>query len=415
MSAAAPGGGGSVTVSSPSGDAAALLSLAADLDKHANDVTALGSTITRTTAGIREQANWTGTAADGYTGFCTAASSTVDALAAPLHAIAAAIKTYASHLSSAQQSVENAVNSANEAAESAAQSLQTAAENAASSAAGAANSAAEAAVETIDQAKETIDKIMETTEPVRKWIEAVHLPWDVGGGAAWELTVMKNLEAGKEKASDFVKDLGKLNDEWYQDVNKVALSADRGEASWEDVASAFASWTTKSDAAKAFGSQWLESAESVLGKFEWVGRGMGVLSLVGDAGTIWKPLDSGVLGDVDRGAAIVNAAAVTTSLVTSTAAGSSFVAGLAGANALDEVPIVGEVVMAADIGTGLYLGGDYVVHHWGTISNAVSGAAVHTADAVGHAAVSTVHAVGDAAGATVHALGSAVSSVESWF
>jgi hypothetical protein len=413
MSTAVPadGGSGNVTVSAPSGDAAALLSLAAALDQHASDFTALGSTITRTTTSIREQANWTGTAADGYTGFCGATSTTVEALAAPLHAVAAAIKTYASHLSSAQQSVENAVHSANEAAAAAAQSMQTAAENAASGAASAANSAAEAAAEAVDQAKEEIDKVMETTEPVRKWIEAIHLPWDVGGGAAWELTLMKNLDAGKEKASDFVKDLGKLNDEWYEDVNQVALNADRGEASWADVAEAFANWTTKSDAASAFGSQWLESAESVLGKFEWVGRGMGVLSLVGDAGTIWKPADSGVLGDVDRGAAIVNAAAVTTSLVTSTAAGSSFVAGLAGANALDEVPIVGEVVMAADIGTGLYLGGDYVVHHWGTISHGVE----HAATAVGHAAVNTVHAVGDAAGATVHAVGSAVSTVESWF
>ena len=404
--AAATDGGGSatVTVSGPSGNASALLSLAQQLDQHANDVTALGTSVNRTTAGICEQADWTGDAANGYTSFCTATATTIGDLAAPLHRIAAAIRTYASDLSSAQQSVENAVHSANQAAQSEAQALQTAAEHAASTAASAANEAASTAVEAIDQAKETLDKIMEATEPVRQWIEKAHLPWDVGGGLTWELTAMDKAEEGAKGAKEFVESLEKLNKQWYEDVNQVALDADRGAASWDDVAEAFARWTTKTGAAEAFGTQWLESAEGLLGKLKWVGRGMGVLSLIGDAGTIWDPLDEGALGWVDRGAAIINGAAVTTDLVASTAAGSSFLAGLAGANTLDEVPIVGEVVMVADVATGLYLGGDYVVHHWAGISHGVETAA----NAVGHATVSTVHAVG-------HAVSGAVSTVESWF
>jgi uncharacterized protein YukE len=295
MTTPEPTGGGSsdVTVSVPSGDAGALLTLAAQLDQHASDVTALSSTIDSTTARIREQANWTGTAADGYTTFSTATSTTVGDLAAPLHTIAAAIKTYASHLSSAQQSVENAVHTANSAAQADAQAMQTAAESAASSAASAANAAAAVAVESTLKAKDEIDKVMEATEPVREWIEKVHLPWDVGGGLAWELTVMKKLDGVKDKAQDFVNDLKELNSKWYEDVNEIALSADRGDASWDDVAEALANWTTKTDAASAFGAKWLESAKNLLGNFKWVGRGMGVLSIVGDAGTVWTRVRSG--------------------------------------------------------------------------------------------------------------------------
>ena len=75
--AAAAGGGGSakVTVSSPSGNPAALLSLAEQLDQQAESVTTLGTTVDRTTVGIAHQADWTGTAADSYTAFCNATST----------------------------------------------------------------------------------------------------------------------------------------------------------------------------------------------------------------------------------------------------------------------------------------------------------------------------------------------------
>jgi hypothetical protein len=390
--AAAAGGGGStkVTVSSPSGNAAALISLAEQLDQHADNVTTLGTTVEQTTSGIARQAEWTGTAAAGYTTFCNATSTSIGNLAPPLHQIAAAIRTYASALSSAQHSVETAVNSANSAAQSEAQALQTAAEHAASTAASAAGSAAVEAVKLITAAQDAIDKLMEATEPVRQWIEKVHLPWDLGGGLAWELGVMKKFDKAKETAQEFVDDLPKLNDEFYEDVNKVALEADRGAASWDDVAESFARWTSKSDAAAAFGDQWLESAKGLLSNLKWVGRSLDVLSLVGDAGILWDPEDHGALGIVDRGAAAVNGIAVSADLVASTTAGDAFLAGLADANTLDEVPVVGEVIMVADVATGLYLGTDYVVHHWAGISHGVEKAA----SAVGHATTSVVHDAG---------------------
>jgi uncharacterized protein YukE len=418
---AAGGAGGTVTISGPSGNAQALLSLAAELDAHAGTMSALGSTIKRTTGQIAQSAEWTGAAADAYTAFCGGTSTSVGDLAGPLHEIATAVREFASKLSSAQQSVDGAVESAQHAAGAAAQGAVSAAQQAASEANGAVEAAASAAAELVGKASDEFDKIMEESEPVRSWIEKVHLPWDLGGGLAWELAAMKPADKAVEAASDFVKELPKLNSEMFEEVNALAHEADNGLASWDDVAEAAARWTAKTDAAAAFGSQWLDSAEGLLSKLKWVGRATGVLSLIGDVGTIWKPEDGGALGWVDRGAAIVNAAAVTTDLVTSTAAGSSFVAGLAGANALDEVPVVGEVVMVADVATGLYLGTDYVIHHWAGISHGAETAA----KAVGHAAVATEHAVAGAAQDVGHAaasaakdvghdVSSAVSTVTSW-
>jgi uncharacterized protein YukE len=391
MSAASAAGGGSgptkVTISSPSGNPAALISLADQLDQHADSVTTLGTTVEQTTSGIAHQAEWTGTAAASYTTFCNATSTSIGNLAPPLHQIAAAIRTYASELSTAQHSVETAVHSANSAAHSEAQALQTAAEHAASTAASTTSNAAVEAVKLITAAQDALDKVMEATEPVREWIEKVHLPWDLGGGLAWEKTMMKNAEEDAGDADKFVKNLKKLDADWYEDVNEVALEADRGGASWGDVTEALARWTSKTDAAKAFGDQWLESAEALVGKLKWVGRGMGALSLIGDASTLWDPEDDGALGWVDRSAAIINGVAVTGGMVLSSVSATAFVSGLVGANSLDWVPVAGEVVMVADVATGLYLGADYVVHHWAGISHGAEKAA----SVVGHATTSLVH------------------------
>lgn len=81
------------------------------------------------------------------------------------------------------------------------------------------------------------------------------------------------------------------------------------------------------------------------------------------------------MGWVDRGAAGVNG-------------------GLLAANLfVDEIPVAGEVMM---IGTGVYLGGDYLYHHWKPFHNAV--------DAVGHGTVTVTKDIG-------HGVTSAVKSV----
>ena len=51
--------------------------------------------------------------------------------------------------------------------------------------------------------------------------------------------------------------------------------------------------------------------------------------------------------------------------------------------AMDEIPVVGEVVM---VGTGVYLAGDYLYHHWTPFRN--------VSNDVGHATVTAAKAVG---------------------
>jgi hypothetical protein len=95
------------------------------------------------------------------------------------------------------------------------------------------------------------------------------------------------------------------------------------------------------------------------------------------------------MGNVDRAAAGVNGALVIANMAT------------------DEIPVVGEVTM---IGTGVYLGGDYLYHHWPWFHN--------TANTVGHAvataATTTAHAVGSAASTVGHAASSAWHKVTGW-
>lgn len=72
-------------------------------------------------------------------------------------------------------------------------------------------------------------------------------------------------------------------------------------------------------------------------------RTTAVLGLVADYGDVVLPPDKGVAGWVDRGAGAVNGGLLMANMV------------------VDEIPVAGEVMM---IGTGVYLGGDYLYHHW---------------------------------------------------
>ncbi|WP_194916372.1 RHS repeat domain-containing protein [Catenulispora rubra] len=72
-------------------------------------------------------------------------------------------------------------------------------------------------------------------------------------------------------------------------------------------------------------------------------RTTAVLGLVADYGDVILPPDKGAVGWVDRGAGAVNGGLLMANMV------------------VDELPVAGEVMM---IGTGVYLGGDYLYHHW---------------------------------------------------
>jgi hypothetical protein len=74
-----------------------------------------------------------------------------------------------------------------------------------------------------------------------------------------------------------------------------------------------------------------------------------------------------------------------------------------GINAVaDWIPVAGQIIM---VGTGLFLAGDYLYHHWDQVSHFVT-------STVPHFVTSTVpHALGSAATATGHALSSGAKSV----
>lgn len=208
----------------------------------------------------------------------------------------------------------------------------------------------------------------EGSEPVRGFIEKLHAPWDALGADSVSEALLKEGESITEAVADWQKEMpGEIN-EWWSDVSSLAHDADNGLASWDDVASMAERFTTKVNAAEAFTEQWASDTR-------WVGTA----TAVGDVAS--KVLD--------RAAAGVNGALVIANMAT------------------DEITVVGEVTM---IGTGVYLGGDYLYQHWPWFHD--------TANTVGHAvasaATTTVHALGSAASATGHALSSAWNTVTGW-
>lgn len=353
----------------PAGDPDALLRLADELDGHARTVAELSADGRTVASGARAQAGWSGSAADAYSRFTDGVVGGTGSIPAPLASVSSAIRGYAATLQAAQQQVRSADGAAPDIQEQMA----------------AANSAVEkSAAETksaLEQAVEELNQVWEKTEPVRAFIEKLHAPWDAAGGDVLLSRLIEKGESVTQAVADWTKEMPKQIDSWWSEVSSLAHDADSGLASWDDVASAAKAFGTKVDAATAFTEQWAQDTK-------WVGTAtavgdvaskvLGATAIVGDVATIIDPPDKGVMGNVDRGVAGVNAALVAANLAT------------------DEIPVVGEVTM---IGTGVYLGGDYLYHHWPWFHD--------TCNTVGHAVASTASTVG-------HAVGSAAKAVWDW-
>jgi uncharacterized protein YukE len=345
-----------------------LLRLADALDGHAGTVGQLSSDTTTFTAQARTASNWSGAAAEAYSNFAGGVSQGVGNIPAPLANVANAIRGYAGALKSAQQ-----------------QAAAATTPSAADAPTGELGRSSDETKNVLQQAVEDLNKVWEKSEPVRGFIEKLHAPWDALGADSALEAALKKGESVTEAVADWQKEMPGQVDEWWSDVSSLAHDADNGLASWDDVTSMANRFTTKVDAAEAFTKQWA-SDTSWVGKATAVGdvasKVLGGTAVIGDLGTIIKPQDSGVMGNVDRAAAGVNGALVVANMAT------------------DEIPVVGEVTM---IGTGVYLGGDYLYHHWQWFHN--------TADTVGHAvasgATTAAHAVG-------HAASSAWNTVTGW-
>jgi len=139
----------------------------------------------------------------------------------------------------------------------------------------------------------------------------------------------------------------------------------------------------KLDAWYAFAPGWLKTASGAIAGIRGLSYFLSGLGLIADAGTILSPQDKGVMGWVDRGAAVFNGGLITADL------------------AMEVFPGVGEVALAA---TGMYLAGDYLYHHWTPFHD--------VADDVGHATVKVTDEAGHVARSAWH---SVTSTIGSWF
>jgi uncharacterized protein YukE len=366
----------------PAGNPTLLEQLADALDRHASDVTAVAQATGAVTAQIRSGADWTGSAADAYTQFATGLSRGIGRAAPPLTQIASAVRSYAGTLRTAQQKVL-AYNTAAEAAQASGNEpavVQAAlgAESDAARACTACQAAGDRAAAQVKAATGEVKGVFDPEGALRGTIEQIHTMLGAAGidGVLWA------MGKGAEQAAKWMKDLPKLEGEWLHG----SLPWGQG-ASEEQWAAAVHNWWVKSDAAEAFGEQFVNDTK-LLGMLSRIGRlAGGPIAIAGDVSTILNPSQSGAMGWVDRAAAGTNAVLVGTD--TLGAAG-----GLLGVEALAELSL-GPVGVGLAVGTGLYLAGAYAYKHWAWFRNdfakPIGHAVVHVADDIGHGVASIGH------------------------
>ena len=355
--------------------------MAAQLETAARGAASLADSTGQVTAGVRSAAEWTGDAADGYTAFTGNLVRGVTGTGAPLAQIAAAVRKYAGSLRAAQQKVTAyaaAAHGAQAAGNSPASlaSAELAGQDAATAVA-AHQAAGDRAAATVRAASKELADPFGPDSVVRAWIERVETPWDLSAGDAILGRYLAAAADGREDmelAEEFAKDLPELMSGKFSEFVGPWMSAlSKGAATEADLAGALREFTGDYNAIGALNTAWKTGGKAAAASsrlLDGAAAGSDLLAIFGDAYTEVKPEDSGVMGWVDRGAAGVNAAAAGLD-------GGYAVVGLF-AGATFEVPVVGEVAL---VGTGLYLGADYLYHHWTPFRD--------VANDVGHAVAST--------------------------
>lgn len=366
-------------MAAPQGDPAALERLAAELDGHASDMEGLASSTARTTADIKTNADWTGSAADAYTGFTTNLTHGVGSVQAPLSKIASSVRSYAGYLRVAQEKVSSYNSAAQLAASTGHPTHVTAAQSAgqaAQSAVADANAAGNQAAAEVSEAKNEMENPFGPDGPVRKWIETIHSPWDLLIGDAAVARALARVEEGEgivKTAKEFQAGLAGLLQTNAQKMNEVL---DLTNADAKTQADEILRLLTDTEKMAEWNKGMMEAGEALTkGGAIWkgVGASSDLLSLVGDYYTIKSPEDGGAMATVDRSVAGVNAGLSVADLA-------------ALAIPAFEVPVVGQVALVA---TGVYLGGDFLYHHWTPFRNVCND--------VGHATVAGVKDVASAA------------------
>lgn len=176
---------------------------------------------------------------------------------------------------------------------------------------------------------------------------------------------------GAEQAGETTANLARMLGE---DAFPVIRSWRQGSATWDEVVAAVRNfskdWDPMIRIAGTSAEEAAAAAHTVSG-LKGVGAGLNVLAMIGDGYTLASPEDGGAMGWVDR-----------------VAAGGNFVfAGWDTAVAVGAVTWIPGVGEAALVGTGLYLAGDYLYHHWNPftdVSNDVGHATVSVAKGAWH-------------------------------
>ncbi len=395
---------GDVQIDGPQGDPQTLMQLANQLDQHANNVGNLGANTLRTTQGIQSAADWTGAAASSYGAFTGNTAHAVSGLENPLHSVATSIRNYAAVLQKAQQRVADVISAANSAITADPASAQThiaAAQQAAGDAEAEVKEAGDQAAGEVEEQKNAFDEFMDKIEPARTANDWCHLPFDATASDLWldkQLEAWaKSAETGLKNAKSAQAALEKtLAQSFDGEVGNIAHDFDNGEASLEDVESAFAKYAADAKVATTAASDAVDTAQAGVNLAKIAGAAsklMGGLAIAGDALTVLKPEDHGTMCWVDRGAAVANAGATGVLLAI---------------NSADEIPVWGEAVA---VGTGLYLAGDFLYHHVTWFRDACNS----VGSGVATAAKAVASGVTSVAKSVASGISSAAHTIASWF
>jgi len=199
--------------------------------------------------------------------------------------------------------------------------------------------------------------LWEKSEPLRDVLEFVLAPLDMVAADHW----IDWLQKAAGVPAGWLKDV----DSQLETIQSLQAEGKSATQMIEDTASLIERVGGKLDAWDAFAPAWLKSADGSLTEIRGLSYTLSGLGLASDAGTIISPEDTGAMGWADRGAAGINGALIVANMTT------------------DEIPVVGEVTM---LGTGTYLAGDFLYHHFKPFHD--------FADGVGHDTVKAVDWVG---------------------
>jgi hypothetical protein len=201
--------------------------------------------------------------------------------------------------------------------------------------------------------------------------------------------ILWQLGKGAEYAEKWMDNLPKLEGQWLHEA--LPWGQDAPTEEWQ---AAVHSWWTKSDAAEAFGEQFVKDTKFLGLVSKWGRVGGGPIAIAGDVITMIDPPQAGVMGNVDRVVAGGNAV-----LVGADAVGA--IGTLASIDAISfSLPPVG---VALAVGTGLYLAGAYAYKHWAFFRNDI-------ANPIGHAAVDVVKGIGSGISHGISSLGHDLTS-----